>query len=445
MQSIFIFYYNLTEAPILLLFICRKWQTIALSVSSLWSDIRFEPARMDHIIPSIEKTMHLPIMCLSWSQLEFAARRAGVGSARLTCRLSWMEKNIEAYFWLSKMCRYLKIQQDHVPAEAFANSFRNLTNLEELFIDNTTFHTSPGLKRFWTNLVVWSPRLTVLETVGEFPEDIFKHPALLGRLRKLSLDTLSSSTQVNQDDSFKFLKNLEELTWPFDTPPGLKHIASNLRALSIRACKSFRTISLPSLTTLNLRCMPDFPADSESLTLPALRHLTFFGPWKWLADLQAPKLYSLNIDDWGLWKTNDPMQVVRVRPISLTFTSRISDHDLAQLLATVWSNLTELHRVYRPFGTEVLSPVLFNGLTGTEDGDYLCPQLQCFTMKTRNPAHSTKSVKDQVETQVRRIIQARRGRGNILRRVCLIWDEYPERRATEFPCRDLGEDGITLL
>lgn len=129
MRVIFITYYEHTRAPILLLFVCRRWNQIALSISSLWEDIRFDSPRT--IVLPMEQTMHIPVTCFTWSKLEFAATRAG----RATIEIStpYMNENPNAHIWLSKYCKSLQISSRWAwSSRDIVKTFHSLASVESI-------------------------------------------------------------------------------------------------------------------------------------------------------------------------------------------------------------------------------------------------------------------------------------------------------------------------
>ncbi|KIM31606.1 hypothetical protein M408DRAFT_6725 [Serendipita vermifera MAFF 305830] len=368
--------------------------------------------------------MHRPILCLSWAQLERATKRAGTALVSITVDVGGFEDVVGTHFELSTRCRSLCIEQRYEGSMAFANSFRNLANLEDFYMDSAILGDTPRLAEFLKHIEIYSPQLTRLNGGYAFFEAVCKRPIVLQRLRKLRVyfDMESEGPiNLNLEGTFAHLINLEEFDWPSNTPFGLQHVATNLRALSIKFCSTFHHFSFPRLTSLTLMCDSSFNSDTEQLKVPSLTHLTFEGPWKWFSRLEAPNLFSLAIrflrDNYEEVYTLQAL----VRPRVLEVTSRNNENVLIQLLRREWKDVEELHWTPLP-KRPLLGRTLIDAFIGSNHQDPLSKCLRSLTIATVNPYFLEKAVVTQLEAQLRKIANKRSKKGFALQSFWWIWD-----------------------
>lgn len=429
-RDIFFYYYQFTKAPILLLLICRQWHDIALTMSSLWTTIHFLPSRWMFTHAPITTTMHMPVTCFSFRQLERATRRAMPALVSFICDPSYVPYDANAHSWLSTRCRFLQLATYSLASEGLLHLFRNTPELEALALDvQSSSEETTTVRGFIRNLELHSPRLTSLEVFGcRFPTTIFRHPLLLKRLRKLVVRTLnSSSLSQDYERGFTYMTNLEEVHWPFNESFGLGHIATNLRILSIETYSISASIPFPRLTSLTLSCNNN-QAVQYPLMMPSLEYLSFKGESTWVSKLIAPKLHTLDLSWWYPrdGRNDDPQ--VSISPKSLTIRAVELDSCLLQLLSNQWSEVEELLWDYWSFDSIMQVSALVDALLGTNDETPRCPRLRSFTIKTKRPKIFGEIVADQIEAQLHRMVDGRFERGVALKRVRWVWNEVQENR-----------------
>lgn len=436
-REIFIRYNNLTRAPTLLLLVSRSWRDVALGLSSLWTTIHFWPEGNKKSVPPIDKTMHLPIVCISCAQLERATKRAGTALVSITVNTNGIEENVGVESWSSTRCQSLNIQHTYGNSVAFARLFRNLANLKELCMNNVVLNDPHELTEFFENIETCSPQLTKLEGTNTLLEAICKRPALLQRLRRLIIDSHSYkriTLTIDHEELFAHLIVLEELAWPFDTPFGSQRIATNLRTLSLRSCSILPNLSFPRLTSLTLLCDSHFRSDTEPIKLPLLTHFTFEGPWKWFAKLEAPNLLFLAISFWDSHYDKAPAPKALIRPRALEVTNKNDENVLIQLLRREWKDIEELSWVYRHMKMAMFGRALVDALSGNKHQGPLTQGLRRLTIKTIDPLLHGETTAAQTEAQLRKVASTRAKKGFALQSFRWVWD-----------ARLIYQDGIPFM
>lgn len=426
-QEIFFKYYNLSQAPVLLLLICRRWHNVALGITSLWTTIRFHPGRGKVLTYSIEETIHMPVLCISWVHLRRATECASPALVRIICDIGrGVPEDLHAHTWLSTGCRSLEIctYSDRCRFDGFANSFRNLVNLEELLMNNTNnYSIGDSMGRFFTDLENHSTLLTKMELgYWVIPGKLSTHPVVFNRLRKLAFGTRLSG----YEPLFVSMTNLEELT--VITPSVLS------------------LVSFPRLTSLSVWFFKP-EAITNPLEMPSLVYLDFGGPSKWLSNLKAPCLRSLKLNCWDLQGGASLVPQVSVRPKSLTIRNRMSKYVLIQLLYDQWAGLEGLYLTSRSgwhIFLSMLGPLAGNGYDAP-----LCPQLQQCTFKTMTPVLSYGKGTDQESRDIKKrilsMVQERGEKGAPIKLVRWIWDMEVSWPGETLLSHMLGEDGILLV
>lgn len=397
MRVIFITHYEYTRAPILLLLVCRRWNEIASSIPFLWANIRFVQP-WTNVLP-IEKTMYMPVTCITWSKLEFTARRAG--QATIEIKTDTMPEDPDTHNWLSNYCKSLRVDDANYWSSAFWKTFHSLASLESLSIRIGWIQDS-DLELLLLNLEEKSTHLTAFTYLSAFPVPLPRYSLLLGRLRKLVIvDPVYQMSGSEEEDMFRLLINLEDLRWP-RVPQGLRHISRQLQSLRIDKAYGLKSYSFPKLSSLTLSSVK---ASLENLYLPSVKHLEFSGSCGYLATINTPQLDTLALRGWDLSQQSDEdiLALSVLHPRSLTIYSPIPEKELMMLLRH--SMVEELHCVYRPSWNKtpnVPSPVLLDALMGAGHEQPYCPRLQCFTiMTTHFPGNEIKPLLDTMQLQLR--------------------------------------------
>lgn len=412
-----------------LLLVCRRWYTVATSISSLWTNLLLYDGPVESsIIPKYEKVeVTDKIICRSAPALASAIQRIRGNKFELTVIKNPMYGPSTEEQWkildplMFSKCRVLRLP-GHDNART-VHYLKNLPALEELHIysdihqwDHSPIpslldkiqETSKGFRyldissRAMPSLQTYKTLLARLDKFHMCLTHVDQHPFpfyIATSLTTLSVDAFSVSHLVKRE--------------LFDCPsPFLHtlHLKGHWKILSTSICAKIKHLSVEAYGILR--------RDSESADFPNLVHLTIHEDWMAMIGIQAPNLHTLKLieQSFGLnrYSLRD-LGSVTLRPLKLDIDWTLPEHRINDLPGGLLSGLEDLQLVYKGLEASLWRP-LAAALKGNTNEKPLCPGLFRLVILSakRSPERQEKSEKllqDIVKgrTKSRRLREARYG------------------------------------
>ena len=435
LMMIFISYYEITKAPILLLFVCREWHDVALSIPFLWTTIAFCPSLLHRPPSSIEFTMHQKITCASWKKLTMAARRAGQDMLTVFYKPDYSdlpdEPEDDVRSWLSSRCHILHVYVSLGHLGILTNFFNNLHNLKELHLDGSIPASHHGLDSFLIHLETSSVNLTNLKIRRNFFQYFASRQMLLARIRVFEVTVVFSSWLISTPATeavFSYLKSLEVLVWPYSLPSGLNHIFKHLRTLAVEGCNGFpQGTQFLRLTTLNITCVGAVERlrrwNSGIITFPVLQNLRFFGYWENFALIEAPAIINLQLQFWDTPTRGEASPPTILRPESLSLRGCVLNDEIIELFDGAWKSVRQLEWTFTT-GADIATAAqrLVDELSGNLPKQALCPQIESLALKFVGQGESESDMVSRIEEIMVRFSHQRKECIPSLHRVSWNWE-----------------------
>ncbi|PVF91799.1 hypothetical protein CPB86DRAFT_280126 [Serendipita vermifera] len=418
LREVFLFhYYTGEERPAKLLYVSRRWQTIARETQTLWSTVHLhlclhgkgcksKPFSRD---TDFKRYTSVAVQTFSLSELLKAIERLGLAKFTLladTCYGNDVNFDGNDLFpavehLISCRCTTLAITAPFIAHDSLGLCW-GPSALSRLLVKGSSGDWWRTLQsNFFTTLIENSHlrRVTLGDTL---PPQLIRYPILLA-VEHLSLDISRSWKSEDFERLFPLLRNIQTLSlrcrggsFPIDstscTSNPLIHLELSLISLSIFAPSAFQSLVVLFLDEWDpSRHELAYPVSDTNLGLPfpSLRCLFFRGSHELLESILAPNLYILVVRP----PVRDPSRLIfppvaersklkmlmQPKYVSLELTHTTSSFVNAFLTAS--RDIVDLELVLNRWS--LFSPVITNQLSENPGSGRTCPKLRnlMFTIK----------------------------------------------------------------